>query len=90
LHYRKLGLIFNEGNTNYDTFLTEHECNQFCKQLPTVKKLAKNKSQLFFDSSDDDLPQTPFIDLTRKSTRSDDGGTAAMEISASGYIPAPE
>ena len=36
---RKLGLIFSEGNTNFDTFLTDHECNKFCKfyQLPLLR-----------------------------------------------------
>ena len=28
---RKLGLIFSEWNTNFDTFLVDHECNKFCK-----------------------------------------------------------
>ncbi|KIM36153.1 hypothetical protein M413DRAFT_449355 [Hebeloma cylindrosporum] len=35
----KLGLIFSEGNTNFDTFLTDHECNKFCKfyRLPPLQ-----------------------------------------------------
>ena len=28
---RKLGLIFSEEDTNFDTFLVDHKCNKFCK-----------------------------------------------------------
>ena len=44
IRYRKLGItLFNEGNTNFESFFMEHECNRFCQfyQLPLLQTIVK-------------------------------------------------
>ena len=45
--YSKLGItLFNEGNTNFESLVTEHECNRFCHfyQLPPLQSIVKKVS----------------------------------------------
>ena len=85
--YSKLGItLFNEGNTNFEGLVTEHECNHFCHfyQLPPLQTVVKQVSDDEDDChpksyqpprsvpsppSDDDLPETPFINHQPEETK---------------------
>src|SRR5258705_12494127 len=44
IRYRKLGItLFNEGNTNFESLVMEHECNRFCRfyDLAPIQTIAK-------------------------------------------------
>ena len=87
---RELGVIFGDGNTNFDTFLHEHECNHFCQfyELPPLKELGAPREEFplyqppprlaSLPPSEDDLPETLF-----QPQKTDTSGTKAMDISNS-------
>ena len=82
---RKLGLIFSEGNTNFDTFLTDHECNKFCKFYclpplqpppndqgsPVIKSL--QNTALPDPDDDSDLPDSILPQVTREKKNGEQG-----------------
>lgn len=68
--FRKLGIIFGDGNTNFETFAMEHQCNRFCAfyELPQHFPSPTEKSIHYSEPShsDDDLPENPFTGLKLK------------------------